>query len=128
MRKLLISSLFLIFIIVSGCTTNETKDSSSQNDVDMTHLSTKQSINQYISNPKKETLKKYDEITSIVAVNTKKKLVAGVRVHHKNRFRLKTLRKKWKNRIEKAYPKMDVHVTTDKKIIWELEDLEKKLK
>src|SRR5699024_3162362 len=127
MRKILFIPS-LIFIILIGCTMNETKDSSSPNDVDMTKLSTKQSINQDISNHTKDRLKKYDEIKSIVAVNTKKKLVVGVRVQHRSRFHLKSLRKKWKSKMEKAYPKMDVKVTTDKKIIWELGDLEKKLK
>jgi|SRR5699024_2956573 len=120
-------SILLLFILLSGCTSDETKNSAPK-DVDITKLSTKKSAEQDISNHTKDILKKHDEITSIVAISTKKKLVVGIEVHHGSRFHLKSLRKKWKNELEKAFPKMDIKLTTDRKIIWELTELEKKIK
>lgn len=126
MQKLLFPLLF-IFIILAGCTSNQTDDSASDENTDITKLSTNVSAKQEVSNRTKDILKKEDAITSIAAVNTEKKLVVGVDVKQKSRFHLKSLRKEWTKRLEKAFPKKDVEVTTDQKIIWELSELEKNL-
>ncbi|HLR01970.1 MAG TPA: YhcN/YlaJ family sporulation lipoprotein [Virgibacillus sp.] len=120
-------TILLVLIILSGCTSNQSKNSSPK-EADITQISTKKATNQDASNQAKQSLKKYNEVTSIVAVNTTKKVVVGVNVHQKNRFHLKSLRKKWKSKLKKSLPKMDISVTTDQKIIWELTDLETRLK
>lgn len=110
--------------MLSGCTSNQTKNSQ---DVDITKISTEESTEQDISNRAKDVLKQYDHITSVAAVNTKNKLLIGVSVKHGSRFHLKSLRKKWEKKIKETLPKMDVKLTTDRKIIWELSELETKL-
>lgn len=127
MKKLLLTVL-LFFIILSGCTSNQENESSSPKDADIKKLSTTETTKQDVSNHAKDMLKKHDEITSIAAVNTKKKLVVGVNVQQKSRFHLKSLRKKWTKQLEKEFPKKQVEVSTDQKIIWELTELENKLK
>src|SRR5699024_11624421 len=72
---------------------------------------------QTISNNIKDQLKKHDEITAIKAVNTPKTAVLAVEIDHLKRFKLADHRKTYKKEIEKAYPNLNVALSTDQKLI-----------
>jgi hypothetical protein len=61
-------------------------------------------------------------------VNTDKELMAAIKVENFDRFRLKSIEKSVKSDLEKKYPDYKVFVSTDKKIFWELEKIEQRLK
>ncbi|WP_390362617.1 hypothetical protein [Virgibacillus byunsanensis] len=94
--------------------------------VELTEISTSE-LDQSPSNQVKRRLSKHDGITSINAVNTSKTLIIAIEFHHNKRFNLTDLRKKYKKEIEKIVPNLDVELSTDKKLVFELDELEKKI-
>src|SRR5699024_12030957 len=91
-------------------------------------ITTQNTINKTITNMIKDQIKKHDEITAIKAVNTPKTAVIAVEIDHLKRFKLADHRKTYKKEIEKAYPNLNVALSTDQKLIKEIDALEKKVK
>ncbi|PAV28803.1 hypothetical protein CIL05_14340 [Virgibacillus profundi] len=120
---------FCLILLLFGCGTNSTLESSDEEnrDIELTKISASNPTAQHPSNQAKEELKKYDEITTIKAVNTDKDLLIAVEVHHHDRFKLANIRKELTKELEKMFPEMKVELTTDKKIILELDQLENKI-
>ncbi|HLR07770.1 MAG TPA: YhcN/YlaJ family sporulation lipoprotein [Bacillota bacterium] len=114
-------------LIIAGCTPDQQTEPNGKN-VDIRQISTQNPINQTISNDIKDQLKKHDEITAIKAVNTPKTAVIAVEIDHLKRFKLADHRKTYKKEIEKAYPNLNVALSTDQKLIKEIDALEKKVK
>src|SRR5699024_4904445 len=121
--------LAVILTTLVSCTPNNNSESRSYPPVEMTKISTKNSaISQGESNHAKNILSKNDNVTHVYAVNTKDTLVIAIKVRHMKRFRLQKIKQKLTKKMKKEFPKMDVYLSTDKKIVIELEKLEKKLK
>ncbi|MFC4556915.1 hypothetical protein ACFO3D_01675 [Virgibacillus kekensis] len=116
-----------LIILLTACTTDN--DTTQKNDdVNYTNIAAKNNeISQSAANAAKERLRKHDEITNINAVNTDKILLITVELHHNKRFRLAKIRKNLKKEISKEFPDYKVEFSTDKKIVIELNKLEKRI-
>ncbi|WP_373895857.1 YhcN/YlaJ family sporulation lipoprotein [Virgibacillus natechei] len=121
------SILFISFVLLLvGCGTNP--ESQGNNDIELNQISTTaNAIDQGPANQAKEYLSKYEEITSIKAVNTSKKLIVAIEIEHHERFGLADFREKRKKEMKEKFPNMEVELSTDKKIVLELERIEKAL-
>nr|WP_306010628.1 YhcN/YlaJ family sporulation lipoprotein [Bacillus sp. MMSF_3328] len=115
--------LFIIMVIgfASGCNGN-------QNEFGISQVHTSKPIDQSVANHAKEKIIAKEDITDVKAVNTDKELMAAIKVENFDRFRLKSIEKSVKSDLEKKYPDYKVFVSTDKKIFWELEKVEQRLK
>lgn len=118
---LVLSVLFLL-----GCQTPEANKPQETNKFQS--LSTvEQEMSQDVSNELKEIIGDHERVTHVYAANTFNKLVVGFEVQHIDRFRLKKLKQKFSKKIKKMYPMFETVVTTDKKLIWELQKIEEKI-
>lgn len=122
-----IIALAVVLTTLVSCTPNNNESQSSP-PVEMTKISTNNNeINQDQSNRAKNILSKNDNVTHVYAVNTKDTLVIAIKVRHMKRLRLQKIKQELTKKMKKEFPKMDVQLSTDEKIVIELEKLEKKL-
>ncbi|HLR80369.1 MAG TPA: YhcN/YlaJ family sporulation lipoprotein [Bacillota bacterium] len=127
-NKRIIASYIMITLLLFGCNMNsETGLSEQGHHTQFTKISTDQSIDQHISNQVKEKLATNEDISHVKAVNSQKHIAIAFEVPHLKRFQLQKIKKQVKNDIKKQFPNMKVEVSTDQKIVLELERLEKKL-
>ena len=126
--KLKILLLLLTIIgIGSGCNENQNQMGYNNNDLSISQVHSSKPIDQSVANRAKEKMITKDEITDVRAVNTDKELLVAIKVENFNRFRLKTIEKTVKSDLEKIYPNYKVVVSSDKKMLWELEKIEQRL-
>jgi predicted small lipoprotein YifL len=95
--------------------------------IDLAKISTEQPVSQKPANEAKDLLSHYPEITKINAVNTNKILLLTIEIEHMKRFKLADIRKELKKKMKKSFPDLKVELSTDKKIVIELEKLEKQI-
>jgi hypothetical protein len=121
--------LFIMVIIGlgSGCAGNQNQFTNNNDDAKIVKVSTKKSIDQSVANQAKEIVIKEKEISGVKAVNTDHELLLAVKVDQFDRFRLKSIEKKVKSDLEKAFPDHKIIISTDSKMYLELEQLEQKL-
>ncbi|UJL47774.1 hypothetical protein KFZ58_07955 [Virgibacillus sp. NKC19-16] len=122
------SILFISFaLLLIGC--GPTPESQgNNNNIELNQISTtSNAIDQGPANQAKEYLSNYEEITSIKAVNTSKKLMIAIEIEHHERFGLANFREKRKKEMKEKFPNMEVDLSTDKKIVLELDRIEKAL-
>lgn len=103
-------------------------DSNSTIDIQFTNVKTTQSLLQETANSAKNILSQHDNITTVKAVSSKKNLVLAFEIDHLKRFNLEKIRKKVQKQMDEEFPNLDVIVSTDKKIILELDRLEEKIR
>ncbi|AIF45476.1 YhcN/YlaJ family sporulation lipoprotein [Virgibacillus sp. SK37] len=128
MKKVKLLAIVLLAIALFACSSNNALEPTNKNNhVELTKISNNQAIDQHVSNEAKEMLSKYKEVTKVNAVNTDKELIATVEVKHQARLQLSEIRKKLKKKIEKNFPDYKVELTTDKKLVLELEKVEKQI-
>ncbi|HEY4602345.1 MAG TPA: YhcN/YlaJ family sporulation lipoprotein [Cerasibacillus sp.] len=113
---------FLILFFLIGCQAND----NAANDPSFTKLSTT-SHNQHLSNQIKDYLASDKDVTTISAVNAGKDVIVTIEIPHMKRFRLATIREKLEKDIKKEFNLDKVEVSTDQKIIMELDKLEKRI-
>lgn len=102
-------------------------DSTSNIDIQFTNVKTTQSLQQEAANTAKNILSQQENITAVKAVNSGKHLVIAFEIDHFKRFTLEKTRKKVQKQMDENFPDLDVIVSTDKKIILELERLEEEI-
>jgi len=124
--KLLIISLCFTLLLI-GCNVQTPSEKTTNNRVELTKISTKQPIDQQASNQAKEMIRQYDAITSVKAINSSHYLVVAFVIEHLKRFKLERFRKNIQKHLEKQFPHLKVIVSTDQKIILELDQLENKI-
>ncbi|MFE4524095.1 YhcN/YlaJ family sporulation lipoprotein [Cytobacillus firmus] len=120
--------LILLLIIIglsSGCNENQLDNNNKKSSVSQVH--TGKPFDQSIANHAKEKIITKDEITDVRAVNTDKELLAAIKVENFDRFRLKSIEKTVTSDLEKMYPNHMVVVSSDKKMLWELQKIEERL-
>lgn len=122
--------LFIIMVIgfASGCNGNQNEFIQGNSTFGISQVHTSKPIDQSVANHAKEKIIAKEDITDVKAVNTDKELMAAIKVENFDRFRLKSIEKSVKSDLEKKYPDYKVFVSTDKKIFWELEKVEQRLK
>lgn len=121
-------TLCIVLFSITGCNDSSISESEkSETNSHITKVVTKSETNQDISNQAKEMLQDYDDISSINAVNTDKELIIAFDVPQLDRLRLAKIRQRVSKDVKKEFDSYDVEVSTDKKIILELEKIEEKL-
>src|SRR5690625_1778042 len=126
-RWLLIVSMIAI---ITGCNTDDSvlePTGTPNNDIDLMKISENHQLDQHISNQAKDSMRKYAEVTAAKAVNTDEKMLMAIEVEHNERFNLTSIQKQLQKEIEEQFPHIKVEFSTDKKIILELDKLEKKI-
>jgi preprotein translocase subunit SecF len=123
--KILILYTLLIVLIVSGC--NMANTNNEKEDLNISKVTSKETINQSTSNQVKELLKKEKEVSDVKAVNLEKELLIDVEIKQMDRFQLEEIEKRLKKITEEKYPNHKVTLSTDKKIFLELDELEKQV-
>ncbi|MCY7779730.1 YhcN/YlaJ family sporulation lipoprotein [Bacillus haynesii] len=82
---------------------------------------------QTVANKAKDKLLKREEVTEVRGANSDQDLVLAVQVEQFDRFRLKDIEKQSKEMLKKDFTGYSIEVSTDQKIFWELDKLEKQL-
>ncbi|MEH6971420.1 YhcN/YlaJ family sporulation lipoprotein [Bacillus sp. JJ675] len=119
--------VFLLFssTVIIGC--QDQNAAEGQSDA-VRKVSTKdEKTDQSVANQAKKRLLQKEEVTEVRGANSKKDLVLAVQVEHMDRFRLKDIEKKSKEQLKKEFPGYSIEISTDQKIFWELDKLEKQL-
>ncbi|MGY0692171.1 hypothetical protein ACW2QC_05165 [Virgibacillus sp. FSP13] len=117
-----------LILLLVGCSTNSDSDTAENSpDVKYTKISSTSFMDQDAANKAKRFLTKFDEIKAIKAVNTSKKLLVAIEIHHNKRFQLAELKKKFAKKLKKAFPKFKTELSTDQKIFIELDRLEEEI-
>ncbi|MDM5190715.1 YhcN/YlaJ family sporulation lipoprotein [Bacillus sp. DX4.1] len=138
MRKLgTITVLFVLLLnLITGCTSSPLdkkvkkeadKKSEQKKDSQLKKVSA-ESINQSIANDAKHKILSMEGLLDARAVNSNTDLYLAAKPEHHERFKLKALRNKMKKQLQSAYPHLDIHISTDRKIFTLLDKLEKKIK
>ncbi len=127
LHKLMI--VFLFFLLLIGCGTDSTNDTTKHNNhsIKLTNTAANSPIDQQPANQAKQALSQYEGITSIKAVNTKDKLLIAIEVEHHRRFKLAKTRKALTKQMKEQFPGFNVELSTDQKLNLELERLEEQL-
>lgn len=125
--------LFSFGLILIGCGTDTTQEpidnNKYNNHIEFNQITAnKKSITQDSANEAKEYLSVHDEINTIYAVNTSEKLLIAIEVPHHERLGLAQIQKDRTNDMADKFPNMEVEISTDKKIVLELERIEEALK
>lgn len=82
-------------------------------------------INKEVLEQARLAARQVDGVREVAAVAIDQDLSVAVNVAQMKRLQLKAIRKEIFHKLKKAHPEMTVHVTTDRKIFWEMEKLEK---
>lgn len=123
--KIIMMSVLIIFTLI-GCSANMKNEQTKHDEnIELTKINTNQATDQHASNQAKEILDDYQDITKVRAANTSKILLIAIEIEHNKRFSLDKTEKSLKKKMKKDFPDMQVVFSTDKKIILELEQLEK---
>ncbi|WP_188454582.1 hypothetical protein [Virgibacillus oceani] len=127
-KKLILYFGLMLFLF--GCSPNSNSNSAKNDvqDVEYTKIANNSFVNQQKANKAKKILSKHDEITAIKAVNSDETLVVAIEVHQNKRFQLAAIRKKYAKELKEEFPKLHTELSTDKKIIFELNRLERQIK
>src|SRR5699024_2835058 len=119
---------FGIILLLIGCSTDPKMDTSADDDnIEITKINTNKAIKQQAYNQAKNILSKYEDIKTVKAANTDKILLIAVEIEHNKRFNLDKNEKQLTKQMNKSFPDMKVEFSTDKKIIFELDELENDL-
>ena len=118
----------LLLLLLAGCGGQDSSTNPSNDHADFIQLSTNEApIEQQESNQAKALLGKQDGLTHVYAVNSDKKMIVAFEIEHLKRFQLKDYEKKITKQIKKEFPNMEVTISTDKKIVIEVDQLEQKM-
>ncbi|MDY7045349.1 hypothetical protein RVS70_14170 [Virgibacillus sp. M23] len=126
-RNLMISFLLITLIGCGNDSALEPPTNQPNGDIDLTKISTNSSVSQHHANRAKEILSHYQEITTVKAVNTDKHMLIAIEIQHGKRFQLGKIREQLTKQMKKEFKDLKVELSTDKKIVMELEKLEKSI-
>lgn len=125
--KLLLLLTVLSFLV--ACNTN-TKEESQQgpSSAKPSQISTSSIPDQTPAKQAKKLMRQYDEITNVYAINTSKKILVAIEINQMDRLKMTKLRKRTSAKLKKQFPNFKTELSTDKKLIIEIEKLENKTK
>lgn len=118
-----IMAIFVLFLCLSGCGgmgNNHTKDSqlALMKTTDPEPIKLSDSSSKKVATIKKE-VSRMNEIYDVSVVEGKKDILVAYKVRHLSRFKMKTIEKNLKERLEKQYPHDHFVVSSDYKIFLE---------
>jgi hypothetical protein len=130
MRKYQFLIIISFLLLLVGCTSQSSEPSNKTNPIHISNVSTKQSYEQTYANQAKSNLAQKKNVTKVSAVNSDKQLVIAIDVPHHERFQLKQYEKKLKKELKKNFKNsnLQIEVSSDQKIMWELEKLEDEIR
>ncbi|MED4531664.1 YhcN/YlaJ family sporulation lipoprotein [Metabacillus fastidiosus] len=118
--------IFFLVIVMTGCSGMYKNEGANKPNV--TDVSFKNSNGQSGTEIMKQLLENEEEVKNVRAVNFDKELLIAAEIDHMDRFRLKEIKQKLREKVQKQYPDYKVIISTDKKIFLELEQLENKMR
>lgn len=110
----------MLCLLVTGCNLNN-------QEVRPLSVENKGTIEQYDSDEAKQIVLSMDEVKEVKGVSENKNIYLAAKVGQFDRFFLRRVRKEAHEKVKKRFPNAHVHVSTDKKVFMELEELERKL-
>lgn len=119
--------VIISILILSACTNNQNDNAlepTGDRDLELVKLSSNGVADQNASNLAKEILSNDEEISEVRAVNHDNDLLIAINVDHHERFALDTIESELRKKINKNFSDMKVTLSTDQKILIELEQLE----
>lgn len=122
--------LFLgVVLLLTACENNLSMEPTKNKEetIDITKISNEALINQQPSNNAKDLLSKHAEITTVKAVNTDDTMLIAIEIEHMKRFELAKIQKQYQKEMKNEFKDLDIELSTDKKIIIELDKLEKQI-
>ncbi|KKI90616.1 hypothetical protein WQ54_20365 [Bacillus sp. SA1-12] len=123
--RTIITQILLVLIIVgSGC--NGAAIDNEKNEQNIRKV-TSESKNMSVSNQVIQLLMKQKEVSDVKVINSDKELFIAAQIKQMDRFRIKEIEKKLKKLAEDHFPNHHVTLSTDKKILLELSELEKQV-
>ncbi|MBR3120424.1 MULTISPECIES: hypothetical protein [Oceanobacillus] len=115
-------------ILLTACGNDLSMEPADNNEkIDLTKISNETLISQQPSNKAKDLLRKHDEIITVKAVNTDETMLIAIEIEHMKRLELAKIQKQYQKEMKKQFKDLDVELSTDKKIIIELNKLEKQI-
>ncbi|BAC13338.1 hypothetical conserved protein [Oceanobacillus iheyensis HTE831] len=130
MRKKIIWIAIICIFLLTACnqeTDQNTQDPNKNPSIEQINTNFN-IIRQQPSNKAKELLSQFEEVTEVHAVNTKHTLLVTVNIEHHKRFMLAKKRKQYQKLLEQEFKGEHVELSTDKKILIETREIEKKIK
>lgn len=127
MKKLTSVLLISIMLVLFGCTHNREIDSSQQDDLMLTKTSTHSSLNHDHSKQINRILSQYRELKTIKSLSTSDTILVAVEVNQFDRFQLPKIKKKVKSALEKDFSEWVIFVSTDQKIIIEMDTIQEQI-
>lgn len=121
--KKIVLLLIVIFMaeILAGCTLQKKPNIGGNSSADSI-LATNPDMQQARGIERLVT-KEISEVDQATAVVLDHKIYVGLKVSGFDRLRLKKIREKTLKTLQEAFPKDTIHVTTDKKVYWRIEQL-----
>jgi len=120
--------IYLSVLVLSACMNNTNNQSlqptGDNRDLELIKLSAVGVNDQQASNQAKEYLSHYEEMTAIRAVNAGGHLLIAIDVEHFERFDLDNIERDLRKDLKDNFSNMKVTLSTDQKILLELERLE----
>lgn len=130
MKRCFLLLTIVCLIIPIGCAKNSspnTQNNIKQQNLKFTPVQNQSNINQQISNEVKNILSEHDDITEISVINNHQDIIAAINVKSLSRFKLKKIEKKLEKKVAKQFPDKEVTLSTDKKIMIELNRVERSI-
>ncbi|QKY68879.1 hypothetical protein [Lentibacillus sp. CBA3610] len=126
MKALRILLALGLICLLTGCTTDNDSPETNEN-VNFNMISTNSSIDQRASNQAKESISQHEAVTAVNAANTDEKMIIAFEIKHHKRFQLANITEDFQKKMDKEFPNLNVDVSSDKKLVLEISDLEEKI-
>jgi len=123
----IVKRLFCLCILLTVVGCNGTDQPVENKDVNIVQTAKKTPFNQDVSRRAVDYVSMIDEVNRVKAVNSDDTLLMSFDVNHLNRFRISNIEKDIKSDLEKIFPKHQVEVSYDRKIMLEVERLQAKM-
>ena len=118
----------LLLIVGTGCMKQDpTYEPTKNQPLNLTKLTSKGITDQQPADEAKQFLSNYEEVSGVRAVNHNGQLIIAIEIDHDDRFSLDHLESKLNKELHENFPDMKIDVSTDQKLLFELEDLEKEI-
>lgn len=110
----------LLLLLGIGCTSENSEYETNQ----ISNIGSKEITYQQPANEAKQFLSDYEEVAHIYAVHHDKDLLIAIDIDHEDRFQLDSLEKKFREKLNNHFEKFNIALSTDQKLLFEIEELE----
>lgn len=114
--------LIIIILMITGCNVGGQGE-----DVRPLFNGVNKVIDQTTADVAKQLILSMEEVTEVKGVNVEDEIYIVAKVKQFDRFFLNRIRREAHDKVKKRFPDAGVHVSTDKKVFLELNELERKI-